>query len=361
MKDKILKTITILLLTAAVCAALCACGSPAAKPLESAAPSGAEAQAGQVQAKPEAPAFVPVPVTGREPLAEKPSPDGKYHIRNAEAMEWIARHPDADFVLDCDVDMQGAAWTPFAFGGTLDGRGHAISGLSVSGTGTETEKTYDGNMKVYDTYFCGMFSVLRGAEISSLELKDAVFECHTGEENVFAGTVAGFIYDSVIRDCRITASGELTTSSKCFGIGGIAGYTGRGSIADCSADVTLVCIDENREEKDEQFMGGAYAAGYANIDGCEIVIDGYDSDHGYVHNGGLVGMYIQYEPADKGSISRNRVSGMITFFEDNKNRRAYCEPYVGEMMSWNLAMDGNRQEFTRNEVFDYSTDLRPAR
>ena len=71
-------------------------------------------------------------------------------------------------------------------------------------------------------------------------------------------------------------------------------------------------------------MGGAYAAGYINVDYCNIFIDGYVSDHGYVHNGGIVGMYIQYEKkAPKGSISYNYVEGRIRFFEDNMCRQGY--------------------------------------
>lgn len=108
-------------------------------------------------------------------------------------------------------------------------------------------------------------------------------------------------------------------------------------------------------------MGGAYAAGHLNVKDCTVAIDGYDSDHGYVHNGGLVGMYIFY-PAGldfHGEITNNAVTGQITFFEDNTNRRAYCNGFIGEIMNWDFTNGGNTDDFTRNEVFDYSVNLRP--
>ena len=78
-----------------------------------------------------------------------------------------------------------------------------------------------------------------------------------------------------------------------FGVGGFVGY-GSGTLESCQGDFTLICTDTDAQTRDEQFMGGAYAAGHLNVKDCTVAIDGYDSDHGYVHNGGLVGMYIFY-------------------------------------------------------------------
>ncbi|MDE6699826.1 MAG: hypothetical protein K2K10_02255, partial [Acetatifactor sp.] len=101
--------------------------------------------------------------------------------------------------------------------------------------------------------------------------------------------------------------------------------------------------------------------GYLDLNECNVIIDGYDSDHGYVHNGGLVGMYIFYPKgtAHEGRITNNTVQGRIRFFEDNTDRRAYCKEYVGEVMSWNLKNSDNSAVFERDEVFDYTIDLRP--
>ncbi|MDE7271405.1 MAG: hypothetical protein K2N81_13150, partial [Acetatifactor sp.] len=153
---------------------------------------------------------------------------------------------------------------------------------------------------------------------------------------------------------------ELRAHDRMFGVGGIVGY-GNGLIEQTSADVTLICIDTDADTRDEQFMGGAYAAGYLDLNECNVIIDGYDSDHGYVHNGGLVGMYIFYPKgtAHEGRITNNTVQGRIRFFEDNTDRRAYCREYLGEVMSWNLKNSDNSAVFERDEVFDYTIDLRP--
>lgn len=112
-------------------------------------------------------------------------------------------------------------------------------------------------------------------------------------------------------------------------------------------------------------MGGAYAAGFLNIRNCKINIDGYDSDHGYVHDGGLVGMYMVY-PYDlsltyAGEVLNNEVYGQITFYEDNTDRRAYCKANMGEVMNWTYAYSGFKYDFDANETFDYSVTLLPEK
>ncbi|MBQ2218340.1 MAG: hypothetical protein II418_05295, partial [Firmicutes bacterium] len=91
-------------------------------------------------------------------------------------------------------------------------------------------------------------------------------------------------------------------------------------------------------------------------------IDGYDSDHGYVHNGGLVGMYIIYPKGSSyaGAVVNDHVSGRIRFFEDNRDRRAYCEPYIGEVLQWTYDWGGCTEDFERDEVFTYDEILRPC-
>lgn len=155
---------------------------------------------------------------------------------------------------------------------------------------------------------------------------------------------------------------SLTDSAKMWGTGGIAGF-GSGNLDNITTDVTLVCVDTDAAVRDEQFMGGAYAAGFLNIRNCSITIDGYDSDHGYVHDGGLVGMYMVYplelSKTYQGEVLNNKVKGMITFFEDNTDRRAYCQANMGEVMNWTYAYSGFTSDFKRNETYDYSVTLLP--
>ena len=177
----------------------------------------------------------------------------------------------------------------------------------------------------------------------------------------FAAGIAGYMEKSSLINCSVQGIISLRAHEKMFGVGGILGY-GCGSIERCSADVTLVCTDTDATTKDEQYMGGACAAGYPDINDCEIKIAGFDSDHGYVHDGGLVGMYIFY-PAGidyHGRITGNHVTGKIRFFEDNTNRRAYCKGFIGEIMIWEFDNDRNdTDDFERDEIFNYDKDIKP--
>ena len=233
-------------------------------------------------------------------------------IHTAAELVKASENQTGSYRLMADIDMTGIDWTPWDFSGKFDGNGYTILNLSVTKTNRRTMKTYDGNRKEYDTYGAGLFGILSNADVSGLNIKG-----------------------------------------------------GSGNLDNVSTDVTLVCIDTDKQVKDEQFMGGAYAAGFLNIRNCKINIDGYDSDHGYVHDGGLVGMYMVY-PYDlsltyAGEVLNNEVYGQITFYEDNTDRRAYCKANMGEVMNWTYAYSGFKYDFDANETFDYSVTLLPEK
>ncbi len=271
----------------------------------------------------------------------------------------VAENPSGSYKLMDNINMEGLSWEPVDFSGIFDGNGHALLNLEVNSTGVGVEDTYDGNHKVYDTYFAGLFGTLKGAEVSGLSLVNVKILVET-DKPCFIGSIAGYSADSVVRGCNIQGRLELSAHDRMFGVGGIVGY-GSGLIEQTSADVTLICTDTDAATRDEQFLGGAYAAGYIDLNECDVVIDGYDSDHGYVHNGGLAGMYILYPKGlkYKGYVTNNTVKGKITFFEDNKDRRAYCKEYIGETMNRTFTNKGNHADFLRDERYEYSVDLRP--
>ncbi|MCQ2561733.1 MAG: hypothetical protein MJ186_06770 [Clostridia bacterium] len=276
--------------------------------------------------------------------------------------ELAAMDPHGSYKLECDLDMAGTDWMPKEFAGCLDGQGHTIYNLTVNKVGTETRTVYDGNYKEYDTHFAGMFSVLaEGAKIENLNLAGACIEVTDYPDPVFAGILAGCMDGGEVQYCSIEGYVDLRTSGKCFGTGGAAGY-GKGSIRDCTIQSVQVCIDRDKENRDEQFMGGAYAAGFIDLANNNVSIEGYDSDHGYVHDGGLVGMYILFPRGTsyRGYITNNHIGGAIHFFEDNTDRRAYCAPYIGEVMQWTYEWGGCTENFKRDETRDYSRDLLPC-
>lgn len=280
-------------------------------------------------------------------------------IADAAGLLALEENPNGRYRLVADIDMTGVEWKPFPFHGVLEGQGFTILNLTVSETGESVWETFDGNMKVYDTYFAGLFDELSGGEIRDLNLLNLRIAVET-DQPCFIGGFAGYMEDSLMENCSVQGILELRAHDRMFGVGGMIGY-GKGMIRDTTADVTLVCIDTDRTTKDEQFMGGVCAAGYPDIKGCTVNISGFDSDHGYVHDGGLVGMYMFYPKGTKykGSITDNKVTGKITFFEDNKNRRAYCTGFIGEIMNWDFENGRNKDTFQRDEVFQYDKDLLP--
>ena len=281
-------------------------------------------------------------------------------IYTADDLLSIADNPSADYILMDDIDMRDIEWKSVDYTGNFDGNNHAILNLNVSSVSEAVRTTYDGNYKTYDTHFAGLFGALENGSVRNLTLKGINVSVDTNEP-CFIGSVAGFAENANIENCSIEGTLRLDVSAKMFGVGGIVGYGGNGAILSTNAEVTLICTDHDKENRDEQFMGGGYSAGFLDVDKCLIKIDGYDSDHGYVHNGGLVGMYILYPLGNNyaGYINNTRVEGMITFFEDNTDRRAYCKDFIGEVMNWTYEYVGNSSDFTRNEIKDYSRDLLP--
>ncbi len=286
--------------------------------------------------------------------------EGETLIFDAQGLAAIADDPAGSYALARDIDLGGADWTPIAFSGTLDGRGHTLYNLRVRVPGADERVTRDGNLKAYETVFAGLFSVLEEAELRDLHLKGVDVELET-DSHCFAAALAGYIDHSSLVGCSVEGRVAMTGSAVMVGVGGLAGY-GCGALRDCSADVELFYEDCCFEARCEQFMGGALACGIADVDGCTVRVDGWDSCHGYVHNGGLVGMwYLCGMNYPLGSFTDNSVSGQICFFEDNPDRRAYCAPFRGESLSGVRRYDGNEEDFTRSEVYDYDVVLRPER
>lgn len=281
-------------------------------------------------------------------------------ITSYEELLKIKENPSGNYILMNDLDLSGKNWIPLTFTGTFDGNGHSILNVTIKETGTVTRTSYDGNMKTYDTVFCGFFDILEEeAVVSNLNLINIRVDI-TCDTPCFIGGIAGYMDKSSIKDCTISGNLSLKTTANMFGVGGIAGF-GNGTIDRTNADMTLICIDTNKIEKNEQFLGGAYATGYIGLGDCNVTVNGFVSDYGYVHNGGLVGMFALYPAGTQYTsyITNNHIEGVISFFEDNEDRRAYCAEYVGEVLNWSYDWGGCTANFTRDEHYDYDTILLP--
>lgn len=280
-------------------------------------------------------------------------------IYTVEDLLSVANDPSGSYILMEDLDLTGVSWEGLDFRGTFDGNGHAILNLSITQPGKETAASYDGNLKTYDTYFAGFFSTLIDARVTNLHLFNVQALVDT-DVPCFLSGLAGFCENSTIQGCTVSGILELRAFDRMFGVGGIVGY-GSGVVERCTADVTLICTDTDPNTTDEQFMGGIFSTGFVDVIDCTVRIDGYCSEYGYVHNGGITGMYMQ-EPLGNGrmgSFIGNYVEGKITFFERNPDRRAYCGPYAGEVLASWYYFNDNRESFIRDERTDYTIELRP--
>ena len=212
-------------------------------------------------------------------------------IHTPEDLLAMEKDPAGDYILMEDLDMAGVAWKSLDFSGTLDGNGHAILNLTISAPGDEKAEACDGNKNLYEATYFGMFGTLRDAQIKNLTLLNvrAVIQWDTP---VFLGAIAGYSENSKISNCSVSGTLELRAHDRIFGLGGLVGY-GSGRIEKCDLDVTLINTDTDPDTKDEQYLGGVYATGFINVYDCKVKLDGYISDYGYVHSGGVVGMFME--------------------------------------------------------------------
>ena len=280
-------------------------------------------------------------------------------ITDAAGLLSMAADPLGSYELGADIDLKDVDWRPFGFAGKLDGKGHSIYNLKTILAGAESFTSVDGNRKEYETLGVGLFSSLRGATVSNLNILNGRVTV-LADQNCFCALLAGYIEDGIVENVSVSGTVELTSSAVMVGVGGLCGF-GKGEFRFCEADVTLIHTDRLTAMRCEQFTGGVLATGYAACDHCRVKLRGYTSCHGYVHDGGLIGMHFRYFDYDAigHSSSGNRVEGFITFFEDNWDRRAYCDAYCGENLYGTLTLENNDNAFERREVYDYSTELVP--
>lgn len=281
-------------------------------------------------------------------------------IYTPEDLRAMSANPSGSYLLMNDLDMTGIDWIPVDLtGGSFDGNGYAVLNLAVNTVGGATDISYDGNRKEYDTCFAGFFGVLRNSDVKNLKLINIRAEVEA-DTPCFLGGIAGAMYDSALTDCYVSGTLELRAYDRMFGVGGVAGY-GSGKMERCEADMTLICVDTGVDTLDEQFLGGAFATGFIDVVDCRITLDGYVSEYGYVHNGGLIGMVMQYPLGEgrRGALTGNTVTGRITFFECNRDRRAYCDAYVGETLASAYTWKNNTANFKRDERKTYDVILRP--
>lgn len=280
-------------------------------------------------------------------------------IYTVEDLRSIVENPTGSYILMNDLDMTGIPWEALDFSGTFDGNGHAILNLTLAEPGDAVTRVYDGNWKPYEANCFGLFGTLRDAQIRNLQLLN-VRGTVSWDGPVFMGALAGYGENVTVSGCTVTADLELRAHDRIFGLAGLIGYA-KGIMENCHLDVTLTNVDTDPDTLDEQFLGGVCAIGFVDIYDSVVKLQGYVSDHGYVHSGGVVGMYMEYPwtHGKTGNIKGLDLEGKITFFEHNRSRRAYCGGIEGELLIGWYATENNTINFTRDERFEYGVELRP--
>ena len=132
--------------------------------------------------------------------------DTEFTLDTAEALAGFAQLANAGntfsgktIVLDNDMDLDGAQWTPIKkFSGTLDGDGHTIGNFSIDATSSRV----------------GFFAALSWAEVKNLTLTD--IDATVG--NRF-GVLTYSVDQTTIEDVTVSNVNITTTSAGCLASG----------------------------------------------------------------------------------------------------------------------------------------------
>lgn len=129
------------------------------------------------------------------------------------------------FVIDADIDMAGAQWTPLcassAYMCDIDGRNHKISNLTVSSSADYPS-------------FAGMLT----GRIANLTFENPKVE-YTQAKNMQVAVVASVATDAVIDNVKVTGGVLKVTQSKTSPAGFIAAQVTGSTVSNCSVAGTL--------------------------------------------------------------------------------------------------------------------------
>ena len=188
--------------------------------------------------------------------------DGVYKIWNAQGVQMMADHPDGNFEILCDIDMEGAVLQPIGsaaapFTGTVNGANFTIRNFSITaskdgylgcvgvGKGNLQNVHLEDVTLVADSgaKYIGALAgqlegnILRCYVTGSLTVESAAADAVCGS---LAGKVVGDIKNTeVLVDITYTASGAAT-------VAGIAGVVENGTLEHTQTDGTLQVTGSNK-------------------------------------------------------------------------------------------------------------------
>lgn len=138
-------------------------------------------------------------------------------LQEAQGMDYAS----ANYVLSCDIDLNGAKWEPIAqFSGVLDGAGFAIRGLEI--------RYQDPILGEKDTAV-GLFGTLEGT-VRNLTIGESSVSAKG--ESVYTGAFAGKVYGGTLENCQTEATVKVSGGYQTGGLCGTVNKTG--SIIGCT-------------------------------------------------------------------------------------------------------------------------------
>ena len=226
--------------------------------------------------------------------------DYPYLISNQTQLALLDEYiTDADvhFALANDITLTGQ-WTPLGysnaslvglsdpFRSTLDGRGYAINGMSITSD-------------IQNGVAVGLFAAITySASISNLTVSGEI-SLSTSADFRCIGGMCGYQANGTIENCVSHVNISINSTGTAFS-GGVVGLSERGTISKCRADGNISVIARNPTGNNAAYAGGI--VGYVEstsgssigstmgmISSCESHADVQADAHGGSYAGGIAG------------------------------------------------------------------------
>ena len=241
-----------------------------------------------------------------------------YLIEDVLDLQNMSNNLTAYYVLKNDIDASatkgwngGAGFNPVgnrtvAFNGTLDGKGHNITGLFIARAGTD---------------YVGLFGYLgNNGSVSNVSILNGNV---TGKENT--GGLAGYSNGTVNNSCFI---GNLT--GRGYNAGGLVGYNCKGTVNNSYAIGEVTGSDD--------FLGGLVGYNYyGNVNNSGAAGNVTRTGSSAISIGGLFG--VNYYGTVANSYARKNVSGVGDYFGGlvgNNDHGTVSGSYAcGNVSGWN--------------------------
>ena len=167
--------------------------------------------------------------------------------------------------LTADIDLTGKVWTPFGFSeqapfdGIIDGKGHAIKGLSSAGYTHDKNAwiTNETNKNTGPAY--GFVCIAKDATIKNIRFVDVNMDVENG---IAVGAVVGDARGTSLTIDNVTVNGTVKAMDKVGGFVGLAGYNVSSNFgltiknSTNNANVIAECSISEKYNRAGGFVGG---------------------------------------------------------------------------------------------------------